>query len=307
MVEDPIAMKTSLDCIPCILRQTIDAARFISEDPNYQYKTMQDALGWLQEMDLNLSPPAIAQMIHRNLRRQSFNADPYQEIKKKQNQLALDMIPDLRLKIQFAPDPLIFAARLAIAGNVIDLGVNGNLKSSDIRQAIDRVLSENFIGEAEEFRRAVADAHSILYLADNAGEIVFDRLLIEQLRPERVTLVVRGMPVINDATLDDAREAGLDKIVKVIGNGSDAPGTTLEDCSSEFQQLFREADLIIAKGQGNFETLDEVPATIFFLFKVKCQMFAGLVNQPIGTQILIRGKESNSRHFMEKNNKKRYH
>jgi len=150
-------------------------------------------------------------------------------------------------------------------------------------------LSEPFVGDAEQFRQAVNRARSILYLADNAGEIAFDSLLIEQLRAERVTLAVRGSPVINDATIEDAKEVGLDKLVKVMNNGSDAPGTILSDCDENFQQLFQQADLIIAKGQGNFETLSEEPVNIFFLFKVKCLMVASLVGQPIGTQILLHG------------------
>ena len=286
-------MKTALDCIPCILRQTLDAARLVSDDPAIHSNIMRDTLGMLKEIDFNQSPPAIAQIIHRSIRKQSGINDPYSQLKTKQNQLALEMIPILRDKIKASPDPLLLAARLAIAGNIIDLGVNGDLKLIDIQRAVDQALSEPFIGDAEQFRQAVNRARSILYLADNAGEIAFDSLLIEQLRAERVTLAVRGSPVINDATIEDAKEVGLDKLVKVMNNGSDAPGTILSDCDENFQQLFHQADLIIAKGQGNFETLSEEPVNIFFLFKVKCLMVASLVGQPIGTQILLHGNAGN--------------
>jgi len=286
-------MKTALDCIPCILRQTLDAARLVSDDPAIHSNIMRDTLGMLKEIDFNQSPPAIAQIIHRSIRKQSGINDPYSQLKTKQNQLALEMIPILRDKIKASPDPLLLAARLAIAGNIIDLGVNGDLKLIDIQRAVDQALSEPFIGDAEQFRQAVNRARSILYLADNAGEIAFDSLLIEQLRAERVTLAVRGSPVINDATIEDAKEVGLDKLVKVMNNGSDAPGTILGDCDENFQQLFQQADLIIAKGQGNFETLSEEPVNIFFLFKVKCLMVASLVGQPIGTQILLHGNAGN--------------
>lgn len=279
-------MKTSLDCIPCILRQVLDASRLISNDPAFHSQSMRDALGRLQDMDLDLSPPAIAQIIHRSLREKSGMNDPYHSIKTKQNQIALNMIPVLRARVYSSEDPLLLAARLAIAGNIIDLGVNGDLKTTDIQRSIDQALSEPFVGDEEKFRQAIKSAHSILYLADNTGEIAFDSLLIEQISPERVTLAVRGAPVINDATIEDAKMVGLDKIVRVISNGSDAPGTILDDCDDNFRQQFRNADLIIAKGQGNYETLNEEPANIFFLFKVKCQMVSRLVNQPIGTQIL---------------------
>lgn len=282
-------MKTSLDCIPCILRQTLDTARLISDDPATHSSIMREALGKLKDMDFDQSPPAIAQIIHRSIRRQSGIDDPYYLLKNRQNQLALEMIPVLKDKIKASQDPLLLAARLAIAGNIIDLGVNGDLKIIDIKKAVDQALSEPFVGNEEHFRQSVKSARSILYLADNAGEIAFDSLLIEQLSPERVTLAVRGSPVINDATFEDVRQVGLDKSVKIISNGSDAPGTILSDCDENFQQLFNQTDLVIAKGQGNFETLIDETANIFFLFKVKCPMVASLVGQPIGTQILMQG------------------
>lgn len=283
-------MKTSLDCIPCILRQSLDAARMVSKDPKVHENILREVLGWAGEMDLSQSPPAMAQRIHRRLREIAGVDDPYRETKDRQNFIALEMLPSLRSKIESASDPLLLAARLAIAGNVIDMGVNGNLTEADMLQAVNRALTEPLVGDYDEFRIAIAKAQSILYLADNAGEIAFDRLLIEKLLPERVTLVVRGAPVINDATLADAQAVGLDKIVEIIDNGSDAPGTILRDCSQEFQRRYSDADLIIAKGQGNFETLSNEPENIFFLFKVKCPLVSDLVHQPIGTQMLLQSR-----------------
>ena len=113
-----------------------------------------------------------------------------------------------------------------------------------------------------------------LYLADNAGEIVFDRLLIERLPAEKVTLAVRGGAVLNDATLIDAENTGITELVEVIRNGSDAPGTILEDCSEEFKRCFAAADLIVAKGQGNYESLSHFKKKIYFLLTVKCSVVA---------------------------------
>jgi uncharacterized protein with ATP-grasp and redox domains len=176
--------------------------------------------------------------------------------------------------------------RLAIAGNMMDMGVNASLTEADVRQTMKQALTAPFFGEMDKFRHAIAEAHSILYLADNAGEIAFDRLLVEQLLSKHVTVAVRGAPVINDATLIDAQTVGLDQIVEVIDNGSDAPGTILSDCGPEFRRRFAEADLIIAKGQGNFETLSGEAGNIFFLFKVKCAVIAEHVKQPMGMQVL---------------------
>jgi uncharacterized protein with ATP-grasp and redox domains len=249
-------------------------------------------------MDLNQSPPAMVQRIHRRLREITGVTDPYRETKDWQNRVAMELLPTLRAKVEAAKDPLLMAARLAIAGNVIDMGVDGNLTEADVREALEQALKEPFFAEEERFRKAIAQAKSILYLADNAGEIALDSLLVEQLSPvspERVTLVVRGSPVLNDATRIDAQTVGLDKIVEVIDNGSDAPGTILGDCNQEFRQRFAKADLIIAKGQGNFETLSNELGNIFFLFKVKCAVIADLVNQPIGTQMLVHSRLGEAR------------
>lgn len=281
-------MRTALDCIPCILRQTLDAARMISPDPSVHQQILRDTMRWAVEMDFEQTPPELAQRIHRRLREITGVEDPYRAAKDRMNRLALELLPSLQAEVETSHDPLLMAARLAIAGNIIDMGINGNLTEADVEAAIQEAFTEPFYGEIDAFRQAIEKAQSILYLADNAGEIAFDRLLIEQIRPERVTLVVRGSPVINDATFADARAVGLDRVVQVINNGSDAPGTVLHDCSQEFRSRFTGADLIIAKGQGNYETLNEAPENIFFLFKVKCPLVAGHVLQPVGTQMLVR-------------------
>ena len=130
------------------------------------------------------------------------------------------------------------------------------------------------------------EAKDILYLGDNAGEIVFDRLFIEQMPHEKVTYVVRGEPIINDVTIEDAREVDMFDLVDVIDNGSDAPGTILETCSHEFQQRFASSDLVIAKGQGNYETLSDVNKRIFFLLQVKCPVIAKDIGFEVGSFIV---------------------
>jgi hypothetical protein len=229
----------------------------------------------------------MSQSIHRRLRDLTGIADVYREAKQRFNALALELLPELKAKVSEAEDPFAYAVRLAIAGNVIDLGVNSNLQEADIRRSLQKVLTEPFCGDIQLFRRTLLAAGRVLYLADNTGEIAFDRLLIEQLPAGHVTVAVRGGPVLNDATLADAQAVGLDRIAEVIDNGSDAPGTILDDCSQAFQDSFKRADIIIAKGQGNFETLCEAPANIFFLLKIKCSVVANQTGLPIGTQALI--------------------
>lgn len=283
-------MNTCLDCIPCFARQALEAARFVTDDPAIHERVMRGILLEAAQMDLSQSPPAIGQKLHRALRDLTGVYDPYREIKDYFNQTALEMLQGLSARIRDAGDPLFMALRVAIAGNVADLGANGDIRADEVGNAMDNILNEPFHGRVEDFRDMVSHARNILYLADNAGEIVFDRLLIERLPPERVTLAVRGMPVLNDATRADAEAAGLCDLVEVVDNGSDAPGTILADCSREFRRRFSMADLIIAKGQGNFETLSDTSVNIYFLFKAKCPVIANHVGLPVGTHVAIRGR-----------------
>ena len=188
-------------------------------------------------------------------------------------------------------DPLQTAIRLAIAGNVIDYGVRSDLTDEQVRSAIAWSLEAPLEPEALEALRAeILSAGSILYLADNAGEIVCDRLLLELLPLERVVLAVKGSPVINDATRADAVAAGLTELVQVVDNGSDVPGTILSRCSESFRRSFHEADLVIAKGQGNYETLSDADRRVYLLFKAKCPVIARDVGREVGELVIARSR-----------------
>lgn len=280
-------MRTELDCLPCFVRQSLEAVRMVSRDPKVHRVLLRKVLRWISKMDLSQPPPVIGQRIHRQLRCISGNRDPYLKAKHRQNELAMRLLPKLRARLRRSADPLDSALRLAIAGNIIDMGINGQVEWKKVIQSIDRSLSEPLSYDRRKFKEKTDCARSILYLADNAGEIIFDRLLIEQLSPNKVTLAVRGGPVINDATLEDARQAGLIGLCRVVDNGSDAPGTILEDCGREFRQEFRQADLVIAKGQGNFETLNQARKDIIFLFQAKCPVVAGKVGRPVGSRLCL--------------------
>ncbi len=242
--------------------------------------------------DLSWSPPAFAQQIHRRLRAITASDDPHRAAKERQNRMVLRLLPRLRQQLEMAPDPLDMAVRLALAGNAIDMGVTTRLDETDLKLAITQALNEPLHGDVDDFYNALDTATDILYLADNAGEIALDRLFIEQLAermaPGAVTVAVRGAPVLNDATRADAQAVGLDTIVEVIDNGSDAPGTILSDCSEDFQVRFAKAHLVLAKGQGNFESLSAEEGNIFFLFKVKCKVIADQVGAPVGSHVVSR-------------------
>ena len=284
-------MSTYLDCIPCFLRQSLEAARNATGDARVHEELMRDVLRMTAEMDLGRPPPFVGQAIHRRLRELTGVKDPYRAAKSHFNRLAMEALPELAAVVRRAPDPLLAAAKFSIAANAIDMGVAAALTEAEVRAALHEAPHGPFHGDSGDFRKAVADATDILYLADNAGEIAVDRLLIEELGPKRVTLAVRGAPVLNDATFADAREVGMHELVEVIDNGSDAPGTILTDCSVSFQERFSRADLVVAKGQGNFETLSGVEGNLFFLFKVKCPLIARHVGLPLGTHALLHQRD----------------
>lgn len=279
-------MKTYFDCLPCMIRQALDSARLASEDEAVHERILREALVAASELDLRQPPPAMAQRVHRRIRQLTGKDDPYREAKERQNRMALEFYERFSQEVARAGNKLEMAVRLAIAGNVIDLGVKSNLHEAQIHEAIETCLTEPLDGDIQQFAAAIAGAARILYLTDNAGEIVLDRLLIEQLPREKVTVAVRGTPVINDATRTDAGAAGITGLVPVIDNGSDAPGTILDDCSGVFRRHFAEADLIIAKGQGNYETLREVSRPLYFLLRVKCPVLARDLGCPLGRMVL---------------------
>ncbi|MGM0489424.1 MAG: damage-control phosphatase ARMT1 family protein [Planctomycetota bacterium] len=279
-------MKTLLDCIPCVIRQSLHAARSVTADETIHERIVREALRSVSETDLNESPPALGQRIHARIRELTQTADPYREAKTRQNQAALAMYPDLSRRVKEASNPLEVAVRLAIAGNAMDLAIMREQRESDIRESVTAALEEPWDGQIKQFAHAIEHASHILYLADNAGEIVLDRLLIEQLSPENVVLAVRGAPVINDATMADAEIAGITDVVAVIDNGSDAPGTILADCNDRFLRHFSEADLIISKGQGNYETLRESARPVYFLLRAKCDAVARDLGCSVGQMIL---------------------
>lgn len=281
-------MQTALECVPCLVRQSLESAQLVSSDPVFQEQVLRDTMRHINELSFEKSPPEIAATVHREIRRRLGDPDPYRTQKRHFNELARSILPALEREIAGATDPFERALHIAIAGNVVDFGVTAAVNESDLHDAIEAVAENAVKGDVEELRRAVAGAERILYLADNTGEIVFDRLLIQQLPVERVTVAVRGAPIINDATYEDAVFAGITDLVPVITNGADAPGTVLSMCSDPFVREFSRADLIISKGQGNFETLEDVTdRPIAFLFRVKCPVAQRLSGYPMGSHVVL--------------------
>lgn len=270
-------MKTSAECFPCFLRQSLQVARICGCSPEVQVRAVKKLAAVIAQLDPALSPPANAEQVYRILAEITGCDDPYRHAKKASNEQALQVVSELRREIGSSAEELSMAIRFAIAGNIIDYGA---FQTFDIDRALENSRKQvpavdhrtSLIDRIDSLR---PDAH-ILYLADNCGEIVYDSLLIEYLfrRGFTLTVAVKDGPIINDALREDALVAGIDRYARIISNGSRCPGTVLTDCSPEFSQEFASADLIIAKGQGNFESLSEADREIFFLLTIKCPVAA---------------------------------
>jgi uncharacterized protein with ATP-grasp and redox domains len=288
-------MKTYVGCIPCFFRQLLDAGRIAGMSSRLQKRVLDEFARKIPRLSLSSSPPEIALVGYGILKKHNADRDTYKTIKQKSNRLALTLYDRLKLKVYHAKDRLLASVELAIAGNVIDFGVKNNL---DVKKELKHILlrEKRYIRKKRlfrygEFRKALRSSESILYLADNAGEIVFDRILLEELRrmyPEKVIyFAVKESPVINDALREDARYCGIDKVARIISNGADAPGTILPLCSNEFKRIYRNADMVISKGQGNFESLRRGKRKVFFLFMVKCPVVADEVGCKLGDIVLL--------------------
>jgi len=278
-------MKTDIECFPCFLRQTVIALKQLYGLQEIQQEIFQDVLSIMQKTDMNKPPAYTTTFIHRAIRNR-LGLDPFRKIKHDYNRIAMELYPGLKEKVGSSPDPLWTAARLAIAGNIIDFGI---FTSIDINASVANALKETIaVDDYDSFRNAMLEADTVLYLLDNAGEVVFDKLLIEELvrLGKKVKTVVKGSPVLNDVTMEDALQINLTGLCEVVDNGSDAIGTILEWTSPEFQAHFQDSDLIISKGQGNFETITGTGKRTYFLFQAKCDVVSKDLGLSPGSMLL---------------------
>lgn len=279
-------MSVHLECYPCFLRQVIIASRLGTEEESIQKMVMHGVISKLHKLDFSKTPAHTTTFIHREIRN-ILGKDPFSEIKSRYNNIALGLYPRLKEIVRKSKDPLWTASRLAIAGNVIDFGI---FSSIDIEGTIKRALESSIeVDDYEDFKAELEGAENILYLLDNTGEAVFDRIFIEELLllGKNVTAVAKGAPVINDCTTKDAVEAGIP--CEIIDNGSDAVGTIIEMTSEGFKERLSLADIIISKGQGNFETLLGEKENIYFFFQSKCVVVSKILGLPTGSMLLKKG------------------
>jgi len=287
-------MKTFLECIPCFLNQAIEASKNLNLSIQKQKLILDKLCRIIPKFKLSSTPPEMGERIHKIIKQISKNPDPYKIIKQKSNQLCLKNYNKFKNKIYSSKNPLLSATMYAIAGNIIDYGVRNitdiEKELNTILEKMDKKIKNKNYFKFNEFEKKLKNSQTLVYIGDNAGEIVFDKILIELIKEkyliENIVYAVRNVPIINDVTIEDALQVNMQEVAKVISSGSNAPGTLLKKSSKNFLKILKHADLIISKGQGNFEALSDTKLPIFFLFIAKCKVVANHLNASIGDFIL---------------------
>ncbi|RKD20894.1 hypothetical protein SAMN02745883_01628 [Caminicella sporogenes DSM 14501] len=265
-------MKIYLDCIPCFFRQILEAARMNTNDEKLQKKILMEAVKIVANIDNYKTSPEIGRDMHKLVKKIVGIEDSYKSLKKRCIEKADKLYPDMKRFLYKQNDRLYTALKISVVGNIMDAAIYG-----------EKSLEENFlkefykefkICEIEKLREKLNKASKILIIGDNAGETVFDRILVEELSQFEVIYAVRSKPIINDVTIEEAYDSKLDYGAKIVSTGCDAPGVVLDECSEEFKKIYNSADVIISKGQGNYETLSDEGRGIFFLLKAKCPVVA---------------------------------
>jgi len=278
-------MRAAPECYPCFFTQILKTGRLLCLSQEQMQEAISRFCLKLTQTSPQDTPAGMGRDLYLILSEMSGVQDPYREIKERCTRLALELYPDLKKRVARAEDPLKEAFLIAVAGNFIDFGTNEQV---DIKTGLKEILNQHFlIDHTAELRAELKQAREILMLGDNAGETVFDRILIEELG-KPVRYVVRESPMINDAVREDAEMAGIDRVAEIVSSGCVAPGTIREYCSPDFWRELSRADLIISKGQGNFEGLSDEPLPIFFLLKAKCLPVAREIGVPKGGILLLK-------------------
>ncbi len=277
-------MELFLDCLPCMMRQALEAARMASPDEAVQAVIMDDAMRAVTNHRAYGSAPELAAAIHGIVKQRTGRADPYERVKARDVAAALRLEPLLAQFLAQGSDRLQRALKVSATGNVMDSAITADL---DIEACVGAELAAPFaVCDLAPFRADLAQSRTVLIVGDNAGEAVFDKVLAAELsRSVEVVFAVRDQPIINDVTAREAQVVGIAAHARIVSTGCAAPGAILAQCSPEFGALFDAADVVISKGQGNFEALSGAERRIYFLLKAKCPRLAAALGVEVGQYV----------------------
>lgn len=283
--EGKSPMELFLECLPCLLRQSLEAARMATPDEAVRAEIMDEAMATLTRYRTFGCAPELAAAIHEVVKERTGQADPYEGVKARDIAAALRLEPLIQAFAAAGPDPLLQALKVSATGNVMDSALFGNL---DIEACVAQELEMPFaVCDVQALAGDLQDARTVLIVGDNAGEAVFDTVLAEELSGRcEVAFAVRDRPIINDVTAREAQAVGMDAHATIVSTGCAAPGAILAACSQEFQALFDQADIVISKGQGNFEAMSGAERRMYFLLKAKCPRIAHALGVDVGDYVL---------------------
>ena len=281
-------MHVAPECYACLMRQALNTARSATDDLARQADALRETAAYLVQADASQCPARFSQPMYDIVSRVTGVADPFAALKRRTNALALELLPEVRAQVVRSRDPLAKALHAAAAGNVIDAGIT---RGFDVRKDMRAMLQEPFaINDLPLFQSLLKRGTRLLYLADNAGEIVFDALAVDRLRRfgATVTVAVKSGPIINDATLEDAQAAGLPELCTVLETGSADIGVDWNRAAPALRAAYDAAEIVLAKGHGHFETMCDAPRPgLFFLLKAKCPVVAQALHVRVGDLVFV--------------------
>ena len=281
-------MRIDVECIPCFARQAISTTRRCTDDPAIEWEVMRRVSELIAGLSPESTPPDLAANVYAIIAELTGVEDPFKALKVEANKLAMTVVAELGDWLEDFPDPLLAAVKLSIAGNSMDLGVVTEF--GDVGDLARRVMETDLgVDDHEELCARVKNARDVLVIDDNTGEIVFDRVLIERMRRINdchYSYMVRGRAIINDVTIQDAKDVGIDGVAEVVDTGAGTPGLVLSVCSEDAYRRFMNADLVVSKGQGNYEALSDAPREVFFLLLSKCDVVSRELQVPVGSAVV---------------------
>lgn len=290
-------------CLPCVVNQVIKVANITGIDKKEEL--LREVFTYLSKMDFQVTTPEIIGKIFGMIKKYTNNQDPYKETRNYYNTLFLKLLPEFERKIEQSENSFQLAMQYAIVGNIIDFNPIHNALLEDIFDCFEKMEEfELAIDDSEKLTGDILNAKILLYLGDNCGEICMDKIFlkkIKELNPNvKLLFGVRGKPVVNDSIAEDAFTVGIDEYAEVIDNGDDSLGTVLSRTSPEFKEAYRKADLVIAKGQANYECLSEENKNIYFLLMTKCDVIASDIGVEENKMICMKSLKKQSNNYLGK-------
>lgn len=285
-------MKISYECGPCFLRQAKEAMDLSTDDENLKMELMEDIFNFLSDnFKLDTNSNSTGSTMHNMIKEKTGCRDPYHKEKIEGNEIALKYLPDVK-KIIEQDDSLENYVKIAIIGNILDFGAF--TLDDDIESVIKEALQKDLaVKDIEEFENSLKKHDRVLYLVDNTGEIVFDKLLLAKIREYDldITIAVKSEPILNDACMPEALDAGLDEFGEIVEIGCGTVGYVDSEISDEFREIFDSHEFIISKGMGNYEGLTEIDLSakdVYFLLCAKCNTISRHIGANLHDMMLFK-------------------